>query len=77
VSTVTMYSRSACGLCDEAREVILVVRADLPFEYEELFIDGNEDLEREYGIRVPVIEIDGQEQFELHVDPSELRRLVS
>jgi glutaredoxin len=72
-----MYSRRACGLCDEAREVILAVRADLPFEYEELFIDGNEDLEREYGIRVPVIEIDGQEQFELHVDPSELRRLIS
>jgi glutaredoxin len=72
-----MYSRSACGLCDAAREVILAVRADLPFEYEELFIDGNEDLEREYGIRVPVIEIDGQEQFELHVDPSELRRLIS
>jgi glutaredoxin len=74
---VTMYSRTACGLCDEARDVILAVREELPFEYEELFIDGNEELEKEYGIRVPVVEVDGEERFELHVDPAELRRLLA
>jgi Glutaredoxin-like domain (DUF836) len=72
-----MYSRMACGLCDQAREVILAARAEVPFEYEELFIDGSPDLEREYGVRVPVVEIDGEERFELHVDPEELRRLVA
>jgi hypothetical protein len=71
-----MYSRATCGLCDEARELILAVRAEVPFDYEELFIDGSDDLEREYGLRVPVVEVDGEERFELHVDPGELRRLV-
>ena len=71
-----MYSRMACGLCDQAREAILAARAEVPFEYEELFIDGNEELEREYGLRVPVVEVNGQERFELHVDATELRRLV-
>jgi Glutaredoxin-like domain (DUF836) len=72
-----MYSRATCGLCDEAREVILAVRAETPFEYEELFVDGRDDLERAYGVRVPVILVDGQERFEVHVDPAELRRAVA
>jgi hypothetical protein len=77
MSKVTMYSRLACGLCDEARDVILAVRGELPFEYEELFIDGDDELEREYGVRVPVVEVQGEERFELRVDADELRRLVS
>jgi hypothetical protein len=72
-----MYSRATCGLCDEAREVILAVRAETPFDYEELFVDGRDDLERAYGVRVPVVLVDGEERFELHVDGPELRRAVS
>jgi hypothetical protein len=72
-----MYSRASCGLCDEAREVILAVRAETPFDYEELFVDGRDDLERAYGVRVPVVLVNGQERFELHVDSSELRRAVA
>jgi hypothetical protein len=72
-----MYSRVTCGLCDEAREVILAIRAETPFDYEELFVDGRDDLERAYGVRVPVILVDGEERFELHVDGPELRRAVA
>ncbi len=71
-----MYSRTTCGLCDEAREVILALRGTVPFEYEEVFIDGREDLERAYGLRVPVVLIDGQEAFEVHVDPALLGTAV-
>jgi hypothetical protein len=72
-----MYSRTTCGLCDEARETILELRSDLDFGYEEVFVDGDDDLERRYGLRVPVIEIDGQELFETQVEPSALRQAVS
>jgi hypothetical protein len=71
-----MLSRTECGLCDEAREVILAVRAEVPFEYEEVFIDGLEDLERAYGLRVPVVLIDGEEAFEVQVDPGLLGAAV-
>jgi glutaredoxin len=70
---VILYSRTTCGLCDEARETILAIRDENHFEYEEIFVDGRDDLERAYGLRVPVILIDGQERFELHVDPADLR----
>ncbi|MGH2673939.1 MAG: glutaredoxin family protein [Actinomycetota bacterium] len=71
-----MYTRTTCALCDEAREAILAIRAETPFEYEEVFVDGRDDLERTYGGRVPVVLVDGEEAFELHVDPGDLRALV-
>jgi hypothetical protein len=74
---VTLYSRTVCGLCREARDAILGVRVAVPFRYEEVFVDGREDLERAYGLRVPVVLVDGVEQFELHVDPGRLSALLT
>ena len=71
-----MYSRRTCGLCDEAREVIRTVRREVPFEFEEVLIDGDDRLERDYGVRIPVVEVDGREEFEIRVDPEHLRDLV-
>ena len=73
---VVMYSRRTCGLCDKARAVVLSVRDGSPFEFDELFIDGDDGLERAYGLRVPVLEVNGQDAFEYEVDPEELRALV-
>jgi hypothetical protein len=72
-----MYSRATCGLCDEARQAVLAVRAQWHFDFDEILIDGNRLLEREYGARVPVILVDGTEQFELWVEPAALRDLVA
>jgi hypothetical protein len=72
-----MYSRAACGLCDEAREVLMAARSDHGFEFEEVLIDGREDLERHYGVRVPVVLVDGEEEFELHVDRDRLRAVLA
>lgn len=71
-----MYSRTTCGLCDHAREVLLDERERTPFAYEEVFIDGDDDLERAYGLRVPVIAIDGVETFETEVEPAALREAL-
>jgi glutaredoxin len=73
MSLVTMFSRTTCGLCDEAREVIQGVLGEVAFEFEEVFVDDNPALEREYGLRVPVVLVDGEERFEISVDPEELR----
>jgi glutaredoxin len=75
-SGVTMYSRTSCGLCDEAREVILAVRDEHPFEYREVLIDGDADLEGRYGQRVPVVLVNGEEEFDLHVDPLRLKEAL-
>ncbi|HJP66009.1 MAG TPA: glutaredoxin family protein [Actinomycetota bacterium] len=73
---VVLYSRSSCHLCDDAREVILAERERSAFRFREVLVDGDEDLERAYGLRVPVVTVAGTEAFEYTVNPSELRRLV-
>jgi hypothetical protein len=72
-----MYSRTTCGLCDEARDVILAVRAERTFEYEEVLIDGKADLEGRYGERVPVVLVNEEEEFDLHIDPERLRGVLA
>jgi hypothetical protein len=73
---VVLYSRAGCHLCDEARAVLLAEQARSPFELEEIDIEGTDDLLREYGVRVPVVEVDGVEAFEYTVDPGEFAELV-
>jgi glutaredoxin len=73
---VVLYSRAGCHLCDDARDVLLAERSRSPFDLVEVDIGGDDDLEREYGIRIPVVEIDGQDRFEYEVDPAELVAIV-
>jgi len=74
--SVRMYMRPGCGLCDEAREVIEAERARTVFDYEEVDVSGSDALELEYGIRIPVIVVDGLERFEVRVDASAFARAV-
>jgi glutaredoxin len=71
-----MYARPGCGLCDEAREVIMAVRARTRFEYREVDVTGDDALELRYGIRIPVVLVDGRELFEISVDAGRLRQAV-
>jgi glutaredoxin len=72
--TVVLYGRDGCCLCDDAREILLRVRARHPFVLEDRDIDRDDELLRAYLERIPVVTIDGVEQFELFVDESELVR---
>ena len=72
-----MYSRPGCGLCDEARDVILAARDRASFDFDEVDITGNDALELEYGIRIPVVLIDGDELFEIRIDARELDAAIA
>lgn len=73
---VVMYSRPRCSLCDEARLVLETARAQTPFEFEEISIEGNDALELKYGVRIPVVLIDGKEFAEYRVDADALARAL-
>jgi glutaredoxin len=70
---VTLYGKAGCCLCDEAKATVREVRRDTPFELEEIDVSLDPGLHREYGERIPVIAVDGEELFEYHVYPDELR----
>lgn len=56
--------------------MLLAERERTPFAYEEVDISGDDALELEYGIRIPVVLVDGEERFEIRVDSAELARAV-
>ncbi len=74
---VVLYSRPGCHLCDAARDVLLAARSRVSFSFEEVDIDGDDDLVREYGIRIPVVAIDGEDRFEYQVDVQAFERIVA
>ena len=73
---VVLYSRPGCHLCDQAREVLTAERARTPFAFSEVDIESSDELLRAYGIRIPVVTIDGAERFEIEVDPSALATIL-
>lgn len=73
---VTLYSRPGCHLCDEARAVVLAERDRSDFEFVEVDIESSEPLVRDYGLRIPVVAIDGDEMFEYAIDPGAFAALL-
>lgn len=74
MTTVTLYARSGCHLCDEAREAILRIRAEgATFELDEIDIEADDALHRSYLERIPVVTVDGELVSELILDASALR----
>lgn len=71
---VTLYAKPGCHLCTDARAVVEQVRAERPFALEEVDVSLDPVLHRRYGERIPVVAVDGEEAFELFVDPESLRR---
>ena len=48
--------------------VIEAVRAEVAFVFEEVDIESDDALVRDYGLRIPVVAVDGEELFEIAVD---------
>ena len=59
MATVVLYARPGCHLCDDARVVIEAARAELAFVFEEVDIESDDALVRDYGLRIPVVAVDG------------------
>lgn len=72
MSTVTLYGRPGCHLCDEARAVLQRLRARFGFALEEVDITTDDALHRRYLERIPVIALDGEELFDFFVDEAVL-----
>ena len=76
MTTVILYGRPGCCLCDDAREILERLRLRRRFALHERDIESDEALLRAYLERIPVVTIDGVEAFELFVDETELERRI-
>ena len=73
---VTLYAKPGCHLCEDAKKEIEAARRERDFTLTEVDVSLDPVLHRRYGERIPVIEVNGQEAFELGVDRIALARLL-
>ncbi len=76
-SRITLLARPGCHLCDDAREVIERVAADLGVGWEERDITVSPDDMREYWDKIPVTFVDGVQIDFWRVSEARLRAALA
>ena len=74
MTRVQIYSKPGCHLCDEAKAVLERVRRSVPFDLEEINIEGSAEHFERYKEEIPVVFINGRKAFKYHVEEAALRR---
>ena len=70
---VTLIGKPGCHLCDDAREVVARVTAELGESFEERSILDDPALHERYGEQIPVTLVDGAPHDFWRVSESRLR----
>ncbi|WP_066065784.1 glutaredoxin family protein [Neobacillus soli] len=60
-TTITLYTRNRCPLCDKAKAILQELKEEFNFRIEEIDIESSDELTESYGLMIPVIHIDGEE----------------
>ena len=75
---LTIYSRPGCHLCDEMKAVVARTLGGmaLAVTVSEIDVSTDPDLERRYGLEIPVLTLDGRKVAKYRVGEEELTRLL-
>lgn len=78
-TTITVYTREDCHLCEDAIETIrdVVDATDTDIDITLIDIDTTSELRDNYGERVPYVFVNDRPQFKYHVNENELRQCLS
>jgi glutaredoxin len=77
VRRVVLFHAEGCHLCERARSTLAEVWQEHRFDYAEVDIGGDPELEARYREWLPVVEIDGKRAFVYHVDRGGLLRKLA
>lgn len=74
---VTLVGKPGCHLCDDAREVIARVAAELGVAWDEVSILEDRALAEQYAEQIPVTLVDGRQHDYWRVDEARLRAALT
>jgi glutaredoxin len=75
---VLVYTRKGCHLCEIVKESIMKLARRGGFVWQEVDVDTDDQLRRQFNDEVPVVFIDGRKAFKYRMDEREfLRKLAS
>ena len=73
---VTLYTKAGCGLCQEAASMLKRLQKQTRFEIEYVYIEDDVGANERYGLRIPVIAVDGEEVAAAPLDESQLTAIL-
>ena len=78
MTTLTLYSRPGCHLCDDMKAIVeqVVHLSGEAITLDEIDITSDPGLEARYGLEIPVLLVDGKKAAKYRVSKEELRRLL-
>ena len=78
---VEIYTKPDCGLCDEAKKILVEARRQVAFDLVEVNIESEATLLAEYRYDIPVVFVDGHKAFKHRLTLADvlnrLRRVTS
>ena len=74
---VTVYTRVGCSLCATAEAEVSRICVDLDVLWQAVDVDTDPELRAEYGDRVPVVMVDGEEHGYFRVEEHRLRAALA
>ena len=77
MTSLQIYTRPGCHLCDEMKAVVERLAHSLPLAIEEIDVSTDPELERRYGHEIPVLVIDGTKVAKYRIAEGTLRRMLT
>jgi glutaredoxin len=77
VTTITIYSKKECHLCDIAKEELKALRCEFDFSINEVDIEKDKLVFEKYKYLIPVVELEGKVISTYKVDTKKMKALLS
>ena len=77
MTVIEFYTRPGCHLCEEALQVLEVIKSEFDFEIQVVDISESPELDELYGTQIPVAKLDGRTILKHSADEKLLRRILS
>ncbi len=71
---LTLYTRAECGLCHEMEAILDEELKNFDARLARIEIDGNAELEAQFGQEVPVLFVNNRKAFKYRCTARELRK---
>ena len=73
---VRLYTRPGCHLCEEMLREMLAADCAEEYQLEEINIDEDPALKQSYGLKIPVLTINGREAFKYRLTAAEFKQRI-
>ncbi|MFD2922636.1 glutaredoxin family protein [Halobacillus naozhouensis] len=73
MNKITLYGKSNCKLCDEVKDLVVVLAMDYQIEMTEVNIEDDEELLHSYFLEIPVLFVNEERMDYREIDVFSLR----